>query len=312
MDLSVIIVSWNVKGLLAECLASIYAALDKSSLQCEVLVVDNASSDGSPKMVNERFPQALLLANAENKGFAAANNQGMALAQGRLVLLLNPDTVVRNHALDTLVQFMDETPLAGMAGPCLVYPDGRFQHAAFRFPSLAQAFFDFFPLHHRLLESPLNGRYSRSLYDAGRPFVIDHPLGACMMVRRQAIDEVGGMDEGFFMYCEEVDWAMRIKRAGWQIYCVPAAEIVHYAGQSTQQFRDEMFVALWRSRFRLYAKHYRTFDNRALRFIVCIGLWKEKRKARRLAEAGIMSQEELAARMAAYQRVQEMAHAPIR
>jgi GT2 family glycosyltransferase len=306
MDLSVIIVSWNVKGLLAECLASVYDALGRSHLACEILVVDNASSDGSPEMVRERFPQVLLLANAENKGFAAANNQAMAQAQGRLVLLLNPDTVVRRDALDILVRFMDETPTAGMAGPRLVYPDGRFQHAAFRFPTLAQAFFDFFPMHYRLLESPLNGRYSRSLYTAGRPFVIDHPLGACMMVRRQAIDEVGGMDEGFFMYCEEIDWAMRLKRAGWEIYCVPAAEVVHYAGQSTQQFREEMFVALWRSRFRLYAKHYGRFDNWMLRRVVRLGLWQERRRVRRQAEAGVISQEDLARRLAAYQRVEEM------
>ncbi|MGC8787812.1 MAG: glycosyltransferase family 2 protein [Anaerolineae bacterium] len=312
MDLSVIIVSWNVKGLLAECLASVYTASDRRPWQCEVLVVDNASSDGSPEMVRERFPQVFLLANRENVGFAAANNQGMALAQGRFVFLLNPDTVVRRDALDILVRFMDETPSAGMAGPRLVYPDGRFQHAAFRFPSLAQAFFDFFPLHYRLLESPVNGRYPRSLYAAGRPFAIDHPLGACMMVRRQAIEEVGGMDEGFFMYCEEIDWAMRLKRAGWEVYCVPAAEVVHYAGQSTRQFRDEMFVALWRSRFRLYAKHYGRFDHWALRHIVRLGLWNEKRRARRQAAAGIISQEELDRRIAAYQRVQEITYGAAR
>ncbi|MGQ9493398.1 MAG: glycosyltransferase family 2 protein [Anaerolineae bacterium] len=309
MDLSVIIVNWNVKRLLAECLASVYEALDKSSLKSEVLVVDNASSDGSPEMVRGRFPQVLLLANADNKGFAAANNQAMAQARGRLVLLLNPDTIVRGNALDTMVRFMDETPSAGMAGPRLIYPDGRFQHAAFRFPSLAQAFFDFFPLHYRLLESPLNGRYPRSLYAAGRPFAIDYPLGACMLARRQAVEEAGGMDEGFFMYCEEIDWAMRLKRAGWGIYCVPAAEVVHYAGQSTQQFRDEMFVALWRSRFRLYAKHYGPLDNWVLRHIVRFGLWKERWKAQQQAKAGVISQQELVARMSAYRRVQEMTYA---
>lgn len=308
MDLSLIIVSWNVKKLLAACLASVYEALAHRHLRYEVWVVDNASSDGSTEMVRACYPQAQLLANRENKGFAAANNQAIAQAQGRFVLLLNPDTVIQHDALDILVQFMEETPSAGMAGPRLVYPDGRFQHAAFRFPSLAQAFFDFFPVHYRLLESSLNGRYPRSMYAAGRPFAIDHPLGACMMVRRQAIDEVGGMDEEFFMYCEEIDWAMRLKRAGWGVYCVPAAEVVHYAGQSTQQFRDEMFVALWRSRFRLYVKHYGPFDNSALRCIVRLGLWNEKRRAQYQAKAGVISQQELASRMAAYQRVLEIAH----
>ena len=128
-------------------------------------------------------------------------------------------------------------PRTGLVGPRLVYPDGTFQHSAFRFPSLGQAFLDFFLLHHRLLQSPWNGRYPRALYAAGRPFSVDHPLGACMMVRREVVEQVGSLDADYFMYCEEIDWAMRIKRAGWQIGCVPAAEVVHYAGQSARQFR---------------------------------------------------------------------------
>ena len=308
MDLSIVIVNWNVKELLAACLASVYASLEGTGLVYEVLVVDNASCDGSAEMVRERFPQVHLLANADNRGFAAANNQALAETSGRCVVLLNPDTILRGDALGTLLRFMDSTPSAGMAGPRLVYPDGRFQHSAFRFPSLAQAFFDFFPLHHRLLESRLNGRYPRSLYASGHPFAIDHPLGACMMVRRQVVEQVGDMDEQFFIYCEEVDWAMRIKRAGWDVYCVPVAEVVHYVGQSTRQFRDEMFVALWRSRFRLFAKHYGPSYNWAVRRIVRLGLWHEAEQARRQAQAGFLSPKELARRLAAYAQVREMTH----
>ena len=309
MDLSVVTVSWNVRELLIASLASVYASLDGSGIPYEVLVVDNASTDGSPDMVRERFPQVRLMANAENKGFAAASNQGMAQACGRYMVLLNPDTVLDGDALAMLLRFMENTPSAGMAGPRLAYPDGQFQHSAFRFPALAQPFFDFFPVHYRLVASRLNGRYPRSLYARERAFPIDHPLGACMMVRRQVLERVGGLDEGFFMYCEEVDWAMRIKRAGWSIYCVPTARVVHYAGQSTQQFRHEMFVALWRSRLRLYAKHRGAFDNRMLRLIVRAGLWNEGRKARHQAEAGLISREELAGRLTAYQSVREMTHA---
>jgi len=256
MDLSIVIVSWNVRELLTGCLASVLDSLDGSGIEHEVLVVDNASADGSPEAVSARFPQARLIANAKNCGFAAANNQALHLTQGRFVALLNPDTVVLDNALGILLEFMLQTPAAGMCGPELVYQNGSFQHSAFRFPSLAQVLLDFFPLHSRLQESRVNGRYPRSLYRAGQPFCIDHPLGACMMVAREVVDQVGGLDERFFMYCEEVDWAMRIKRAGWRIYCVPAAGVVHYGAQSTRQFRDEMFVALWRSRFRLFNKHY--------------------------------------------------------
>jgi N-acetylglucosaminyl-diphospho-decaprenol L-rhamnosyltransferase len=306
MDLSIVIVSWNVKELLAACLASVYRSLQE--MEYNVLVVDNASSDGSVEMVRESFPQARLIANSNNRGFAAANNQAMAATRGRYLVLLNPDTELRDNALGMLLRFMDDTPAAGMAGPRLIYGDGSFQHSAFGFPSLAQAFFDFFPAHYRLLESRLNGRYPRSLYASGRPFAIDHPLGACMMVRREVIEQVGHMDEQFFMYCEEVDWAMRIKRAGWGVYCVPAAEVVHHAGQSTRQFRDEMFVALWRSRFRLFAKHYGPFYNWVVRRIVRAGLRRQGARAHRQAEAGTISGTALAGRLAAYQRVREMSH----
>jgi N-acetylglucosaminyl-diphospho-decaprenol L-rhamnosyltransferase len=309
MDLSVVTVGWNVRELLRNCLQSAQASLDASGLSYEVWVVDNASSDGSADMVREWFPDVQLLANVDNKGFAAANNQGISHARGDCVVLLNPDTVVRGNALATLVRFLEESPSAGLVGPRLLYGDGSFQHSAFHFPGLAQAFFDFFPLHHRLVESRCNGRYPRSLYEAGAPFHVGHPLGACMMVRREVLHQVGDLDEGFFMYCEEVDWAMRIQRAGWDVYCVPAAEVVHLAGQSTRQFRDEMFVALWRSRFRLYRKHYGPNTNRALRWIVRAGLWNQERQAHRQTKAGLVSADEWAGRQLAYRRVRELAHA---
>lgn len=308
MDLSVIIVSWNVKELLCGCLASVYQSLVGGSIDHKVLVVDNASSDGSADMVRELFPQARLITNTDNKGFAAANNQALAETSGRHVVLLNPDTEVRDGALGLLLRFLDATPSAGMAGPRLVYGDGSFQHSAFHFPSLAQAFFDFYPLHPRLLGSWLNGRYARSLYRSRHPFAVDHTLGACMMVRHEAIEKVGYLDEQFFMYCEEIDWAMRIRQAGWGIYCVPAAEVVHYAGQSTQQFRDEMFVALWRSRLRLFAQHYGAFYNWAVRHIVRLGLRHGEGEARRQAATGMMSSEDLVKRLAAYQNVREMTY----
>ncbi len=308
MDISVVTVSWNVRELLATCLESVYANLEASGLQYEVLVVDNASSDGSPAMLRERFPQAHLWTNTKNAGFARGCNQGMQHASGRYVALLNPDTAVRPGALTTLVAFMESMHTTGMVGPRLVYPDGSFQHSAFAFPSLAQAFFDFYPLHHSLLDSRLNGRYPRSDYASGHAFRVGHPLGACMLVRRQTLEQVGLLDEGFFMYCEEIDWAMRIQRACWRVYCVPAAEVVHHGGQSTRQARDDMFVALWHSRFRLFAKHYGPGYNRAVRLIVRAGSEHEQRRAREQARLGLVSQEQLADRLQACQRVREMTY----
>ena len=316
-DLSIIIVSFNTRQLLRECLDSIYASLAESTLASEVIVVDNASHDGSAAMVQENFPQVRLIANEENRGFAAANNQALrAIGYGtgdtphpslpKYVMLLNPDTIVGEGALTTLVRFMDENPRAGACGARLLHSDGSFQHSAFAFPTLFQVFLDFFPINYRLTNSRVNGRYPRRLYQTGKPFSIDHPLGAALIVRREAIEQVGLLDERFFIYCEEIDWCLRIKAAGWSIWCVPEAQIVHYVARSTGQFRDETFVALWRSRYQLFGKHYSRFFQWMARRIVGLGLWSEVRRARAAARRGKITESELASRLTAYRQVWEM------
>jgi len=198
-------------------------------------------------------------------------------------MLLNPDTEVQGDALGVLVRFMDETPAAGVCGARLTYSDGSFQHS--------------------LLESRLNGRYPRRLYEQGEPFAVDHPLGAAMMVRREAIAQVGLLDEGFRIYVEEIDWCMRIKRAGWAVYCVPRAEVIHHEARSTRQVRPQMIVALWRSRFYLFEKHYSATFRWIARRIVRAGMRAEERRAREAHRRGELSAEELAALVAAYQEV---------
>jgi len=327
-DLAVVVVSWNVKELLADCLASTFEGLAGSGLDAEVWVVDNASHDGSPDMVRERFPQVRLLAGQENLGFAGGNNRVLR-AIGfqpsnhpttqpsirppsppanlpRYVLLLNPDTEVRGDALAAMVRFMDETPSAGVCGARLVYGDGSFQHSAFGFPGLVQIFLDFFPLHWWLTESRLNGRYPRRLYEGEIPFEIDHPLGAAMMLRREVIVQTGLFDEGYRMYVEEIDWCMRIRQAGWAIYCVPSALVVHHAGRSTGQVPNEMFVALWKSRFRLFGKHYgRTFRWTARR-LVRLGLWANAHRARAAHRRGELSAEALSGWLSALHHVAKL------
>ena len=307
IDLAIVTVSYNTRQLLSDCLEAAQAGLAQSGLAGQIWVVDNASADGSAGMVRDRFPNVHLLAHDENVGFAAGNNLALReldLASGpRHVLFLNPDTRVLGDALGEMVRFLDATPGAGAAGAALVHGDGGLQHSAFAFPGLVQIFLDFFPLHHRLLESRLNGRYPRRLYEAGRPFPVDHPLGAALMVRGETLARVGGFDERFFMYCEEIDLCRRIWAAGRQIYNVPRARIVHLVGQSTGQFRDRMFVALWRSRFLMFQKHENALFRWAARRLVRLGLWAEARRARAAHDRGELSNEELESRLAAYREV---------
>ncbi len=311
MDLGIVIVSFNTRELTCNCLDSVYRALGASGLKAHVWVVDNASCDGSAEAIRARFPQATLIASVENLGFARGNNLAFEhIAQSgdlpRHVLLLNPDTLVSDDAFAQMVAFLDEHPRVGAVGAQLSYADGSFQHGAFHFPTLWMAFFDFWPINYRLLDSRLNGRYPRHWYEAGEPFPIDHPLGAALMIRWEALQRVGPLDAGYFMYCEEIDWCHRLKAAGWEIYCVPRARVIHLGGQSARQFRDEMFVALWRSRFRLFEKYYSPLYQKLVRVIVRAGLASASRRVRESLRKGEIGEQEARARLAAYRRVMEM------
>jgi hypothetical protein len=272
LDVAVIIVSWNVRDYLVKCLRSVFTEFQRSGLRGEVWVVDNASTDGTAELLGDLFPQVHLLANEHNPGFGAANNQGMreaAACQPRYYFLLNPDTILQSGSLKELVRCLDERPDGGMAGARLVYGDGRFQHSAFTFPGLAQLAFDLYPMPARLYESRLNGRYRRSLYQRNhKPFAIDHPLGATMLVRAEVADATKGFDESYHMYCEEIDWSRRVQAAGWKIYVVPSAEIVHYGGGSTRQVPARSLIQLWRSRAQLYRQHHGRLRNALARRLV--------------------------------------------
>lgn len=254
VDLTTLVVSWNTRDLLARCLASVERELEASGLRGEIVVVDNASTDGTPEMVRERFPAASLVALDENRGFAASNNLALEWARGAAVLLLNPDAELLPGALSALWRALHAAPHIGMAGALLLNPDGSVQSAGYRFPGLVQVLLDFFPVHPRLVGSGLNGRISPG--DGLSPIAIDHPLGACMLVRRAVVDAVGGMDEGYFLYSEEIDWCRRIAQAGWTIVTAPAARVIHHGGQSTSQVPDAMFLQLHRSRARYFRRYH--------------------------------------------------------
>ncbi len=301
-ELTLVIVSYQVRDLLERCLVSILHA--ENSPKVEIIVVDNASTDGTAEMVRAKFPSVNVIANAENRGFAAANNQGLKIARGHYWMLLNPDTEISPNASNPfhlLVQFMDQHPRAGACGVSLFYPDGARQHSAFHFPSLAQVYMDLFPVNWRLRESRLNGRYAFSKYDRGEPFQIDHPLGAALLVRPEVVKRVGLLDEDYFIYAEEVDWCMRIKRAGWEVWCVPQARIVHHQARSTRQFREKMFVALWRARFTLFRKNYSRAFNALVKPLVRRGMERAIGMAQR--ERGEVTQEDLEKKLNAYRQV---------
>lgn len=254
LDVSICIVNWNTRELLTNCLHSIFA--DDQEVTFEIIVVDNASYDNSADMVGARFPQVHLIANNENVGFARANNQAFLLAQGRYVLLLNSDTMVLPGALPQLVRYLDEHPRVGVVGPRLLNPDETFQRSCWRgFPSLHSAFVDAFYLwrlapHSRLVQS------SELLDPPGdEPIEVDHVLGACMMLRREVINQVGGMDEGFFLFLEETEWCFRIKKAGWKICFLPTAKIIHIGQQSVHQNPERTLPEQYRNYVRFYRKH---------------------------------------------------------
>lgn len=306
-DLSIVIVSFQVRELLERCLLALARAA--KTLQLEIIVIDNASGDGSADMVRAKFQHVQLISNPINGGFSKANNQGLVIARGRYWMLLNPDTEIAEkdaNALELLVKFMDSHSRAGACGASLFYADGTRQHSAFRFPSLAQIYIDLFPVNWRLRASRLNGRYAFAQYDRGEPFPIDHPLGAALLVRPEAVKQVGLLDEDYFIYAEEVDWCMRLKRAGWEIWCVPQARIIHHEGRSTRQFRDKMFIELWKARFTLFRKHYSGVFNRAARNVVRQGMAHCIHQTNAAFANGEMSQEDARQQVLAYQRVVEL------
>lgn len=283
LDVAVVVVSWNVRDYLSECLSSVYADFRYSGINGDVWVVDNGSTDGTLDVLANLFPHTHVIANQNNVGFGAANNQGMkaaAAAAPRFYFLLNPDTLVRPGAQGEMVACLERCPKAGMVGPRLVYRDGRLQHSAFSFPGIAQLLFELWSLPPALYETRLNGRYPRRFYrpDA-TPFTVDHPLGAAMMVRRDVAEKTGGFDETFHMYCEEIDWSWRIRNAGWSVYTVPAAEIVHYGGESTKQVPARSIVDLWSSRAQLYQKHHGPLTRRLSRRLAYAGLQRKAETA---------------------------------
>ncbi len=275
IDLSVIIVSWNVQELLARCLESILngpqlvVGADQASPSgdvptVEIIVVDSASEDGSPEMVTRRFPSVRLITLDSNIGFSAANNIGLEIARGRYLMLLNPDTEVIGDALPRMIRFLDENPDVGVVGPQTLNPDGTHQSTRRRFPTLWTAFFESTWIQNLAPRRLLDRYYVRDVPDDATADV-DWVQGSALMTRREVYETVGGLDEGFVMYSEEMDWCRRIKDAGWRVVYLGTAKIVHYGGRSSGQVVARSHIYFQQSKVRYFRKYHGKVAAEALR-----------------------------------------------
>lgn len=246
VDISIVIVNWNTRELLKNCLESVVRTVH--DLIYEVIVVDNASTDGSVVMLQDLFPQVRIIANDENRGFGAANNQAFQTMQGRYALLLNTDTVLTEDAVRDLFSFMESHPSAAMSCGQLLNRDDSKQNSIAAFPTLLTLLTNM-----SLLEYLFPGKYPSKRYEHRQPIEVDSGVGACLMVRKQAMDVVGWFDERYFFFFEETDWAYRMRLAGWQIFHVPTARIYHLQGQSIgPDIRSR--IEFYRSRYQFFQK----------------------------------------------------------
>ncbi len=279
VDLSIVIVSWNVRALLRRCLQSVLAeakpgpgdgVFQLGDWKVEILVVDNASADGSIEMVRSQFPHVHLIANGENRGFTAANNQGLSRARGRYLLLLNPDTEVVGDALATMIRYVEANAEIGALGAKLLYPDGSIQSSRRRFPTLSTALVESTVVQEWWKDNRILHRYYMT--DTGDDEIqrVDWVVGACLLVRRQAYEQVGGLDEGFFMYSEELDWCRRIKAAGWEVVYLPTATVMHHEGKSSEQVVPARHIYFQSSKVRYFRKHHGAFQAEALRWFLLL------------------------------------------
>ncbi|OQY11239.1 MAG: hypothetical protein B6I30_07180 [Desulfobacteraceae bacterium 4572_187] len=256
MDISIIIVNWNTRELLLECLASIFETAIKATF--EVWLVDNASTDGSVESAKKKYPDINIIVNEKNLGFAAANNLAFKRMNGRYALLLNTDATLTNGAVNALYDFMEVNNKAGVACGQLLNTDGSRQNSIANYPSLLSLLFN-----ETVLRILFPDKYPSKRKEYIAPLEVDSCIGACMIVRKKAMDEVGIFDEGYFFFLEETDWAYRMKQAGWKIYFIPKARIFHAQGKSIGKSANKK-IMFYRSRYYFFKKWYKS-----IYFIIC-------------------------------------------
>lgn len=272
MKLSVVIVNYNVKHFLEQCLHSVRKA--SAGVPCEVFVVDNNSVDGSVKMVKEKFPEVKIIANQENLGFSKANNQAIKLAVGEYVLLLNPDTIVEDDTFVKILDFMDSHPEAGGLGVKMVDGQGKFLPESKRgLPTPAVAFYKIFGLARLFPKSKIFGQYHLSYLHPDKIHAVDVLSGAFMLVRKSVLDKIGGLDESYFMYGEDIDLSYRINLEGYKNYYFPETRIIHYKGESTKKSSINYVLVFYQAMIIFATKHFSQKNARLFSFLINLAVY---------------------------------------
>jgi len=264
LDLSIIIVSWNSRDVLKDCLSSIYKSRFNS--EYEIIVVDNGSSDNSAEMVEKQFPHVKLIKNKENVGYARANNQAIKESKGRYVLLLNPDTIILDNAIEKMVGFMSKNRAVGILGPKIFSSDGSLQISCYRFYSLSNLFLT------NILFAKLGKCWFYRNFDYNQTKEVDMVTGACILTREEMIKDIGLLDEMFFMYSEDSDWCFRAKKKKWKVVYYPEAEIIHIGGASSRNIQEEMDVEAYQSQIRFFNKHFSKTKAMAMKTLLFAGV----------------------------------------
>lgn len=276
LDVSILIVSWNVSALLAQSLESILAApvsLDDSqpnSLQVEIIVVDSASADDTVEMLLQRFPQIRLIVQSENVGFTRGNNIALKEARGRYLLLLNPDTEIAGDAITNMAAYLDQYPAVGIIGPHTLNEDGSTQSTRRRFPNFWIGLFESTWLQPYAPKSLLDYYYVTDGTPPDETMEVDWVQGSAMMVRREVYEQIGGLDEGYIMYSEELDWCKRAKNAGWRVVFLGEAKIIHYGGKSSEQAVARSHILFQQSKLRYFRKYHGWLTAQALRLFLLL------------------------------------------
>lgn len=303
-NLSIINISYNTKDLLIDCISSVYE--QTRDIEFEIIMVDNDSRDGSVKEVQTRFPQVKILVNESNKGFAAANNQGLRVMRGEYALLLNPDTIILDNALEKMVNFMEKSDQVGIVCPKILKPDGSLQRAAFPPPSTLQFILSRLDkegllsgrirrFYRRFIDPLLpqklsNGYYDRLSKTSSGAFKAGWVSGSCLMIRRKTLEDIGLLDENLFLFCEDRDWCCRARKRGWEVMLFPQAQIIHLGGQSTKRDLPSSIFLYQRAQFYFVKKHLGKLALLLLKFvtfwelltkILIRGLWLEKNKGQK-------------------------------
>jgi len=270
--LSIIIVNYNAGHYLENCLKSVYA--ETKQIPFDIWIVDNNSKDASVSMIRSNFPLINLVENKENTGFARANNDAISKCAGDYILLLNPDTLIMENAIEKMVKFMDENPQTGIAGCKVLNEDGTLQLACRRsIPAPGVAFFRLTGLSRLFPNSKGMAKYNLTYLNPDEANEVDAVSGAFLMIRRQVVDKIGKLDERFFMYGEELDWCLRTKKAGWKVMYYPDAEIIHYKGECSKSNCRKAAFEFYRSMYLFHKKHFADNYNPIVNIIIYAGIF---------------------------------------